>query len=360
MMLLDGCFIVQLIRMRFKYQLRDPNDLVFKVRSLFKAVCLDLLLVENQLPFFVIWELYSMLEIRDQYSFKKRVFEFFSFVLPKKLHPREDWKSIEEINHLLHFIHHCSHHDPTNSNKNRNQSVRWHSIGCTMKLEEAGIKNMNQSDRWNSVGCATKLEEAGIKNMNQSDWNSIGCATKLEEAGMKFEMSEGNSLFDIRFESGSGTMKIPLITVDDSTEGLLRNHVAFEQIHPGEKLHHVTDFLVFMDNLIDSAKDVEILRQHKIIENILGDNEAVATMFNRLGHHVGFSSKDFYYSQVFNQINHYCSRCQSWKKFIAYLKRNYFNSPWAPLVSVVAAFTLLLLAVLQTLYTILSYTKQNA
>ena len=173
-------------------------------------------------------------------------------------------------------------------------------------------------------------------------------------------MGEGNSLFDISFESG--TLKIPFVTVEDCTEGLLRNLVAFEQLHPdpGKRLHHVTDFIVFMDYLIDSAKDVEILRQHGIIENMLGDNEAVATMFNRLGHHVSFSSKDFYYSEVFNQMNEHCDRFQRWKKCIAYLKRNYLKSPWAPLVSVVAAFTLLLLALLQTMYSILSYTKQNA
>ncbi|XWS22401.1 hypothetical protein CRYUN_Cryun29cG0030800 [Craigia yunnanensis] len=305
------CYAEPLIRMVSRWQLRERNDLVFKVQSLRLALCFDLLLVENQLPFFVIWELYSMLEICDQNSFKKTVFEFFNYVFPYELHQREDWKFIKEINHLLHFIHHYWHHDPTNSDK-----------------------NMNRRDRW----------------------NSIGCATKLEEVGMKFKRGEGNSLFDIRFESG--TVKIPLVVVRDYTEGFLRNLVAFEKLQPEENLHQVTDFLVFMDYLIDSAKDVEILRQHGIIENLLGDNQAVATMFNRLCYHVIFYPEDFYYSLVFNQTKDNCERCQRWKKFIAYLKRNYFNSPWAPLVSIVPAFTLFLLALLQTMYSILPYTKK--
>ncbi|XP_022735604.1 UPF0481 protein At3g47200-like [Durio zibethinus] len=312
MMLLDGCFIVQLIRMKSDRKLRDPNDFIFKVGSFSNTVCLDMLLVENQLPFFVLWELFSMIEICGQDLFKKKVFELFSIIFPRKQRPIGYWKSIEETHHLLDFKHYCMYHDPTNSYKKMKQSY--------------------------------------------PPWNLIRCATVLDEAGMKFKMDEGNSLFDIRF--GHGTIKIPLVIVEDGTECLFRNLIAFEQLHPYATLHHVTDLIVFMDFLIDTAKDVEILRQHGILQNMLGDNGEVATMFNRLGKQV-VVSPDFCYGQVLNQMNEYCDRYRRWNKFIAYLKRNYFNSPWAPLVSVVAAFVLLLLAVLQTLYSILSYTKQD-
>ncbi|WRX20694.1 Protein of unknown function DUF247 [Theobroma cacao] len=177
------------------------------------------------------------------------------------------------------------------------------------------------------------------------------CATELKEAGIRFKKVEGRSIFDIKFENG--TMKIPTLEIDDHTEWFLRNVIAYEQFFSESSLNHVTDYMIFMDCLINSRKDVEILRQRGIVKNLLGDDEVIATMFNRLGDSVAISAFSLY-SEVFNNVNMHCSG--RWNKQFANLKHNYFNSPWA-FLSFLAAVLLLLLTMVQAVFSVLSYVK---
>ncbi|KAB2064957.1 hypothetical protein ES319_A09G056700v1 [Gossypium barbadense] len=304
MLLLDGCFIVQLIRLCLK------KDLVnYYTNGYFLALIQDFLLVENQLPFFVIWELFSVIETGvDQGMFIEAVFDMFFHRVPGKGRPKHDLISItSEIKHLLDFTyHHCCH--PSSS------------------------------------------ELEALNETRNFDMNFIRCALELQESGIKFETIEGNSMFDIRFENK--TLLIPKLNIDDYTESFLRNLIAFEQLFVADRdVKHASDYMVLMDSLIDSPKDVEILCQHGIINNMLGDDKAVAAMINSLGIYV-CHSHNFYYSGVFEDVNKHCSK--RWNIWMANLKHNYFNSPWS-LISLMAAILLLLLTVLQTVLSVLSY-----
>ncbi|WRX28568.1 Protein of unknown function DUF247 [Theobroma cacao] len=95
-------------------------------------------------------------------------------------------------------------------------------------------------------------------------------------------------------------MKIPTFVVEDCTERLFRNLIAYEKYEEGST--YVTDYVTLMDNLIDSAKDVQLLRFSGIIENMLGDNEVVAQMFNKLRDHVTLCGDTFYYEEIFVEV----------------------------------------------------------
>ncbi|XVF65079.1 hypothetical protein PTKIN_Ptkin09bG0217900 [Pterospermum kingtungense] len=304
MMLLDCCFLIQLVRKFARTTLID--DPVFKIGGFHAILCRDMLLVENQLPFFVLWELFQMIENPNDDIFIYITINFFGVILPGKGCIRDSLKSITEVKHLLGLINDC-----------------WHPSAVEMK--------------------------AYRKKTKKIEWSFMHCATELQEAGIRFRKVGGNSIFDIKFENG--TLKIPTLEIDDHTECFLRNLIAFEQFFPGRSLNHVTDYMNFMDCLINSTKDVELLRQRGIINNWLGNDEVIATMFNRLGDSVSISRYSFY-SEVFNDVNFYCSK--SWNKWLANLKRNYFNGPWA-LLSILAAVVLLLLTMVQTVFSVLSY-----
>jgi hypothetical protein len=128
--------------------------------------------------------------------------------------------------------------------------------------------------------------------------NSIPSATELQEAGVKLRKLEGVNLFDIKFNNG--VVKIPLLHIEDRSESIFRNLIAYEQYSQNNNFKYVTDYVTFMDYLINSPKDVELLRRRGIIENGLGDDEAVSTMFNKLGHCVVVS--DFCYAQIFSNL----------------------------------------------------------
>ncbi|XVF35953.1 hypothetical protein REPUB_Repub19eG0016200 [Reevesia pubescens] len=319
MMLLDSCFIVQLFRMSFDLSsLRVDNDPIFQVSRLRYTLLRDLLLLENQIPFFVVLKLIRKIGISDELNFFTNIFIFWGEMLPGYWRPDPDYglKSIDKIKHLLDLIH-----------------VYWRpSISEFKKAYE------------NEEKIQKKVVESYLNMEKMDDYISIRCATELKEAGIKFRKVKGKSLFDIKYENG--ILEIPTLKIDETTNYFFRNLVAFEQLFQCADIHHVTDYTRFMDCLINSAKDVEILIQDGIIENILGDDEAAATMFNRLNLHVVLHPVG-YYSEIYGQVNKYCSRrCNKW---LANLNHNYFNSPWT-LISVLAAAVILLLTLLQTIF----------
>lgn len=107
-----------------------------------------------------------------------------------------------------------------------------------------------------------------------------------------------------------------------------------------------------MDSLIDTPNDVELLIKHGIVENMLGENQLVADLFNNLYKEVAAEQRDFYFAKICDDLNDYSKdRLHRWKascfKWRLEAKRTYFSSPWA-IFSLAAAFILLVLTIVQT------------
>ncbi|RLM68855.1 UPF0481 protein [Panicum miliaceum] len=166
----------------------------------------------------------------------------------------------------------------------------------------------------------------------------IRSALEMYEAGIRFRKSNTDSLYNIRFRHGVLTM--PAVSVDDSTEYMFLNMMAFERLHVGAG-NDVTAYIFFMNNIIDSAKDVALLSTSGIIQNAVGSDKAVAQLFNS-------NSKDV--------VNAYCRK--PWNLWRANLIHTYFRSPWA-FMSLAAAVFLLVMTVMQTVYTVLPYYQQD-
>ena len=82
-------------------------------------------------------------------------------------------------------------------------------------------------------------------------------ATQLNEVGVKFKVSSSKCLADITFEFTNGVLKIPCFELYDGTETLIRNVMALEKFrYPTNK--HVTDYFIFLDDLINTTKDIWI------------------------------------------------------------------------------------------------------
>ncbi|GAY50394.1 hypothetical protein CUMW_126260 [Citrus unshiu] len=329
MMILDGFFIVEVFR-KFRLEMEgrrhnDPalgqgNDPIFELSWMLPSIAQDMILLENQLPFFVIWKLFSMTELPNSASDKSflvTILRFFNGILPGKGCRRDDVYRvnnyrINEIKHLVHLIH-----------------GNW-------LPSPAGV-------------VAYELHNG----TNNSHCNFICSATEIQEAGIEFQKVEvdkdDDSLFDIKFENG--VMKMPSLEIGDATETIFRNLIAYEQCSQDLNLKHVIDYVKFLNCLIKSSKDAELLRRCGIIDNLLGDDEVIVTLLNKLCEGVVLGER-FYYQKVFNKVVLHCSRRRN--KWMAKLRHNYFNNPWA-IISFLAAVLLLLLTFVQTLFSVLSY-----
>ncbi|AQK44656.1 UPF0481 protein [Zea mays] len=181
----------------------------------------------------------------------------------------------------------------------------------------------------------------------------VHCVSELREAGIRCRRHNTDRFWDIKFDKG--VLHIPRILVHDGSKLLFLNLIAFEQCHmdiatPGG--NNITSYAIFMDNLINSAEDVKYLHDRGIIEHWLGSDAEVADLFNRLCQEVVFDINDSYLSGLSDQVNRYYDH--KWSTWVASLQHTYFSNPWA-IVSVVAAVFLLLLTMTQTFYSAYSY-----
>lgn len=121
----------------------------------------------------------------------------------------------------------------------------------------------------------------------------------------------------------------------------------FEQCNSDDGTDFIAAYVSFMDKLINTAEDVEILiRNGILIYNGLGSNEAVAKLFNNLTKYILISNRDYYYWDISTELNAYASK--RWHRWKAVLKMQYFNYPWS-IISVAAAEILFILTLLQTI-----------
>lgn len=310
MLLLDGCFVIRLIRSYFFNESED-NDPIFESETL-SQIRHDLMLFENQLPFFVLNLLFNTTKTEDpddniSHLVLFLVEDMFPWLDVSKLESQSHTHTHLQPDHLLGLVYRC----------------------------------------FFPFSTKTKTPSKAKPRKEKASAVHINSASELKEAGIRLKRSKQNSL-----TFAAGVLKFPPLQVSGKTESLLRNVMAYEQLrlnddHP----KHVTDYAFFMHCLIRSIKDVEILRRSGIISNYLGGDDKIFRMFDQLGTNF-LRSSEFYYSDEFESLKRHCGRRR--KKWMAKLRRNYFNSPWS-MVKFVAATLLLLLTLTQTVFSVLSF-----
>lgn len=105
-------------------------------------------------------------------------------------------------------------------------------------------------------------------------------AWKLCEAGIRFMPSKTAFLDDINLDNGR--LYMPKFQLDDSTAYKFHNMMAFEAMHVSTE-NDVTAYALFVKDLVDSAQDVRLLVNKRILEHDLADDDdAVVKLFNGL------------------------------------------------------------------------------
>jgi hypothetical protein len=170
-------------------------------------------------------------------------------------------------------------------------------------------------------------------------------AVKLRKAGVKFQVTHDKCLVNIKFEKG--VLKIPRLEVDCSFERLVRNIMALEQCCYQSEAY-VCNYIKFMDLLINSAEDVDLLAQNGIILNWLGDDAVVSKMIKKLCETI---TDTYTYDDLCRKMNaHYENR---WNHMKATLKIVYFPRVWRGSATVTAAI-MLILTLIQTITSVIS------
>ena len=112
----------------------------------------------------------------------------------------------------------------------------------------------------------------------------------------------------------------------------------------------VSSYISFLDSLIDEPKDVIDLRNAGILQNFLGSDDEVAKVFNKIGTDLVPNLE--IYKDVRCQIQQYYNKGRM--LWITQVIHDHFSSPWT-VVAFIAGLFVLILSVLQTVYSMLAY-----
>ncbi|XVF57831.1 hypothetical protein PTKIN_Ptkin07bG0014200 [Pterospermum kingtungense] len=290
LLVLDGCFVIELFRKDAKEATPEDDDPIFSMSCMLQFLHHDLILLENQIPWLV-------LEI---------LFE-------KTKHPSQT-KSLIELT-LRFFSTMFTSHPPD-----------------SIKTDIFGGKTINHILDLLRLSMVLPWKE--VKTDLVSGWQPIPSITRLKEAGVKFVKVAPESILDIKFRDGC--LEIPSLLIQETTETILRNLIAYEQCLP----HCPPVFTCYpklLDNLIDTTNDMEILCKKEIFDNWLSPEDATQ-FFNKLYNDTYV--KEFYYSKLCDDLNKYCKR---WvPKWRAYYVQNYFTKPWAVAAQIYAVIMFVL------------------
>ncbi|XP_058082941.1 UPF0481 protein At3g47200-like [Magnolia sinica] len=350
MMVLDGCFIVELF-LKLKEELHEL-DPIFSMIWMLPLIGYDMLLLENQIPFLVLQCIFEMASPVDKpvpYSLPELALDFFDLFMPRN----KEILIRYPVHHLLHLFH--SHLIPTPTRSIENSNNR----PCNRTTESIPNKWKNLLTLLRSNGLLPNSNKAHLPITNNQSTLSpppvpikmIPCATELQLTGVKFKKKEKwSSILDVKFRNG--VMEIPPLSVNAFTDSLFRNLVAFEQCYPNARIRFTT-YVSFMDCIVNTSKDVALLHRDGIIDHLLGSDEEVAQLFNRLGNGT-FDFENNYLSDLYKDVEQHCKT--KWNMRWASLRRDYFTNPWAS-VSSVAAAILLVVTLTQTFFAVFSYFK---
>ncbi|CAL0311560.1 unnamed protein product [Lupinus luteus] len=341
MLVLDGCFVLELFRGAtegFAPLGYSRNDPVFAMRGLMHSIQRDMIMLENQLPLFV---LDHLLGIQLGNPDLKGLVADLALRFFDPLMPTDEPLTKKNRNKA------------ESSEKNKTTTT---TATCDPLSDEDGLHCLdvfrrsllrrgtvrppsNWTKRWsNAHRVADKRQQQLIHSVSS-----------LREAGIKFRKRKTDRFWDIKFKDG--ILRIPRLLIHDGTKSLFFNLIAFEQCHL-ECSNDFTSYVIFMDNLINSPADVGYLHYHGIIEHWLGNDAEVAELFNRLCREVVFDINDSYFCPLSEVVNRYYNH--RWSTWCASLRHNYFNNPWA-IISSIAAVVLLLFTLAQTFYSIYGY-----
>ncbi|MED6156290.1 hypothetical protein PIB30_013322 [Stylosanthes scabra] len=192
--LVDCGFIIELF-LRYHFKQWKDDDAISLSPWLRSDIRLDLLLLENQLPFFVLEKLYDFAFASRRLSNSAQYPPFIDLTLAyfkDNVPPNFSHTSGGPINHFTDLL--------------RSFYLQPYTINRTIQR-----------------GFIEELIE-------------LNSATELYESRVKFKVdSASGKLLDLRFSDDDGTLTIPKIKVDDTTEVLLRNLIALEQCCHGQR-----------------------------------------------------------------------------------------------------------------------------
>ena len=295
LILRDAVFIFELFLKYSEDKEEFKKDSILKEPGLRAAIRRDLILLENQLPFFILEKLYKLLPE----NIKGKNTEFITLA-------------------CFYFQRHIR-----------------------SEFSPSATTPLHFTDLVRSLLSFTRND----KPVDQI--KSFHSATRLRQAGVKFKVPrEHDCLLHVDFRRLRTEFHIPQLQIHSDTESLFRNLMALEKrVYPGQE--YICHYINLLSILVVKPKDAKLLMENKIV-TYYKDEDAVRDLIYSLAS----STTDIHscYHDIFSAVDDYYK--SSWAKNPAYFIEEFFGNFWKG-VGTVSAAIFLILTLVQTICAIL-------
>ncbi|KAM0905882.1 hypothetical protein ACQ4PT_017103 [Festuca glaucescens] len=276
----------------------------------------DLMMLENQIPFFVAQNMYGLRHGDDGSRIAELAWRTIRSIMCGVPSAAASHPPAEKCQHLVHLCH------------------------AYLKPSSLGRSRGACAGEYGRFRRATEYHEAGVRFRRL-------CG---EEDG-----SEQCPLLNVTFSNGA--LRMARHRIDETTNYVLLNVLVYEQRYleaaTSGDAGYVAAYVVFMSQLLGGPEDVALLSRRGVIEHHLGDDAEVCALFRGLAQGLVFDpSGDHYLRTVGVKLQaYYRSRVNRWG---AWVIRHRLGNPWLAAAWLFGAMAVLG-TILQTVVALLQY-----
>ncbi|KAG5559528.1 hypothetical protein RHGRI_009153 [Rhododendron griersonianum] len=385
-MAIDGLFLLDFLRCYNLFPSITTAHLVDSSgrKLAHEAVLGDILMLENQIPIFVLSKILSMqcsshLEVAEDLfrpSIRTILMEFFRVLSPLKI--RDDLILSDEVSehaHMLDLLYHliivpkllgpverCNiRYGESEAEKNLSLdsskfspvfvylgSKLWN-VGFISKITKPVKKLVSVSGKFISgipEGIIVSKSIEDIKPENEETKTPkveeimIPSVSQLSYAGVQFCPTTGG-IATIKFDQRTKKFYLPIISLNVNSEVIMRNLVAYEASIGSESLAF-TRYIELMNGIVDTAEDAKLLRENKIIVNSLKSDADVALLFNGMSKCVRLTKVPFIDNTI-EDVNKYYYNTRAVRVYRR--MKNFVYGSWQLLTILAVALMMLLMGV---------------
>ncbi|GLJ34738.1 hypothetical protein SUGI_0698990 [Cryptomeria japonica] len=296
----------------------------------------DILLFENQIP---LWVLQNLLKIQmgSTEAAEQKLDVLMELLLKSAIrHKVFMWYNSDSYNmcsHVLEVVYHGMAGMAVSSYTRIEAPELPASPRNQIKVYfKHGVDSFKAvSSRWrntpsNSSHEALKLELLKLPSAVELTQQGVKIRPVLVEQATTWA-SGHPALQWMRFDENTSTLYLPQLRITPQSDLVMRSIIAMEvstkhRYHP----RPMTQFGIFMDELIDTEEDVAVLRKADVIRNFLGSDKQVADLFNSMAKGITPIQGCRLIDDVRRGLHRYTRRKYKilWSEFVS----AYFSKPW--------------------------------
>ncbi|KAE8713077.1 Pentatricopeptide repeat superfamily protein isoform 1 [Hibiscus syriacus] len=357
MMAVNGSFLLEFLRI---HVCREDQVSMTMSKLNHDSILRDVVMLENQIPLFV---LRKVLEI--QYSSSETADDIMLSMLKGFSGELSPFKTMETIDvskchHILDFLYQMivPNLEQIPSEDSEQVVELEEQKEHTDEKESISYRNQLLIEIWTTLSKMTQLHKPFrlilnfpwkilsniMKELKKEDDNSmieeitIPSVSDLSKAGVRIVPTNGN-ISTIGFDVQTVTLHLPIISIDNNTDVVLRNLVAYEASYAIGPLVFAR-YTELINGIIDTEEDVRLLREKGVVWNGLKSDKEAADMWNGMSKSIRLTKVPLL-DKVIEDVNKY--HTGTWKVKLNNVLKHYVYRSWR-FLTLLAAVVLLFLS----------------